>query len=32
MSIIRTHDFTLYGGNDVDIVLRPLTDEHLKYL
>ncbi len=32
MSIIRTHDFTLYGGNDTDIVLRPLTDEHLKYL
>ena len=29
MSIIKTHDVTLYGGNDVDIVLRPLCDEHL---
>jgi len=32
MSIIRTHDVTLYGGNDVDIVLRPLCDDHLPLL
>lgn len=32
MSIIRTHDITLYGGNDVDIVLRPLCDAHLPHL
>ncbi|MHC1694109.1 MAG: hypothetical protein AB9835_02285 [Eubacteriales bacterium] len=32
MSIIKTHDVTLYGGNDVDIVLRPVCDEHLPYL
>lgn len=33
MSIIRTHDITLLGGNDqYEIVLRPLTDEHLPYL
>ena len=30
MSIIKTHDITLYGGND--IVLRPLCDEHLPLL
>ena len=32
MSIIRTHDITLYSGGDVDIVLRPLCDEHLPLL
>lgn len=32
MTIIRTHDITLYGGNDVDIVLRPLCDDHLPLL
>ena len=33
MSIIKTHDITLYGGNDeYNIVLRPLCDEHLPYL
>jgi RimJ/RimL family protein N-acetyltransferase len=33
MSIIKSHDITLYGGNDeYDIVLRPLTDAHLPYL
>ncbi|MFD1177806.1 GNAT family N-acetyltransferase [Paenibacillus puldeungensis] len=32
MSIIKTHDITLYGGNDVDIVLLPLCDEHLPLL
>jgi len=32
MVIIYTHDITLYGGNDVDIVLRPLHDGHLPLL
>jgi RimJ/RimL family protein N-acetyltransferase len=33
MSIIRTHDITLYGGtDDHNIVLRPLSDEHLPLL
>ncbi|MCL1793958.1 MAG: GNAT family N-acetyltransferase [Oscillospiraceae bacterium] len=32
MSIIKTHDVTLYGGNDIDIVLRPLCDDHLPLL
>ena len=32
MSIIKTHDVTLYGGNDIDIVLRPLCDGHLSLL
>ena len=32
MPIITTHDVTLYGGNDVDIVLRPLCDAHLPLL
>lgn len=33
MRIIRSHDITLYGGNDgYHIVLRPLSDEHLPYL
>ena len=33
MSIIKTHDITLYGGNDAyKIILHPLSDEHLPYL
>jgi len=32
MNIIKTHDVTLYGGNDIDVVLRPLSDEHLPLL
>ena len=33
MSIIQSHDITLYGGNDkYKIVLRPLSDEHLPFL
>lgn len=33
MSIIKSHDITLYGGNDAyRIILRPLSDEHLPYL
>ncbi|MCL2815557.1 MAG: GNAT family N-acetyltransferase, partial [Oscillospiraceae bacterium] len=32
MSIIQTHDVTLYGGNDIDIVLHPLCDDHLPLL
>lgn len=33
MSVIRTHEVTLYGRNDVfDVILRPLTDEHLPLL
>ncbi len=32
MSIIKTHDITLYGGNDEEIVLRPLSDKHLPLL
>lgn len=33
MSIIRTHDSTLYGGtDDMNIVLRPLCDEHFPLL
>lgn len=33
MSIIRSHNITLYGGNEqYRIALRPLTDEHLPYL
>lgn len=32
MSIIKTHDITLYGGNDIDVVLRPLCDAHLPLL
>lgn len=32
MSIIKTHDITLYGGNDIDIILRPLCDDHLPLL
>ena len=32
MNIIKTHDITLYGGNNTDIILRPLSDDHLPYL
>lgn len=32
MSVIKTHDITLYGGNNISIVLRPLCDDHLPYL
>lgn len=33
MSIIKTHDITLIGGNEqYKIILRPLSDEHLSYL
>lgn len=33
MSIIKTHEKTLYGGNDeYNIVLRPLCDDHLPLL
>lgn len=32
MAIIQTHDIFLYGGGSVDVVLRPLADEHLPLL
>ena len=32
MSIIKSHDITLYGGNEIGIILRPLCDEHLPLL
>lgn len=33
MPVIESHDVTLYGGNgEFDIVLRPMTDEHLPLL
>ncbi|HPJ77005.1 MAG TPA: hypothetical protein PLS36_09215, partial [Clostridia bacterium] len=33
MSIIKSHDNTLYGGNgEFNIELKPLCDEHLPYL
>lgn len=32
MSIIRTHDVTLYGGDGRRLILRPLSDEHLPLL
>ena len=33
MSVIRSHDVTLYGGTDeFDVVLRPLCDAHLPLL
>lgn len=32
MNIIKSHDITLYGGSDISIVLRPLSDEHLPLL
>ena len=33
VSVIKRHDITLYGGNQqYEVVLRPLTDEHLPVL
>ena len=32
MSVIKSHDVTLYGGYGVNIVLRPLCDGHLPLL
>lgn len=33
MTVIKTHDYTLYGGTGAyDIVLRPLCDAHLPWL
>ena len=33
MSIIKTHDVTLYGGTgEYDVILRPLCDDHLPLL
>ncbi|MFC1948385.1 GNAT family N-acetyltransferase [Chloroflexota bacterium] len=32
MSIIKTHKITLYGGINNEIILRPLSDEHLPLL
>jgi RimJ/RimL family protein N-acetyltransferase len=32
MSIIKTHNITLYGGNGSNIILHPLCDDHLPYL
>ncbi|MCL2512391.1 MAG: GNAT family N-acetyltransferase [Oscillospiraceae bacterium] len=32
MSVIKSHDITLYSGGDIDIVLRPLCDGHLPML
>lgn len=33
MSIIKSHNITLYGGNDeYKIILHPLSDDHLPYL
>lgn len=33
MSAIKIHDVTLHGGNEkYNIILRPLSDEHLPYL
>lgn len=32
MSVIKSHDITLYGGNKHEIILRPLSDEHLPLL
>lgn len=33
VSVIKRHDITLYGGNQqYEVVLRPLTDEHLPAL
>lgn len=31
MSIIKTHDITLYGGNGSNIILHPLCDDHLPF-
>lgn len=32
MPVIKSHDITLYGGNNYEIVLKPLSDEHLPLL
>ena len=32
MSVIKSHDITLYGGNKHKIILRPLSDEYLPLL
>jgi hypothetical protein len=32
MSVIKSHDITLYGGSKNNIVLRPLSDEYLPLL
>lgn len=33
MSIIKTHNITLHGGNDeYNLILHPLSDDHLPYL
>ncbi len=32
MSVIRSHDITLYGGSKHNIVLRPLADQYLPLL
>ena len=32
MSVIKSHDIVLYGGNKHKIILRPLSDEHLPFL
>ncbi|MEA4889017.1 MAG: GNAT family N-acetyltransferase [Clostridiaceae bacterium] len=32
MSIIKSHNITLRGGDNMNIVLRPLTDAHFPYL
>ncbi len=32
MTIIKTHEITLYGGENNSIVLRPLSDRHLPLL
>lgn len=32
MPIIKSHDITLYGRNDYDITLKPLSDEYLPLL
>lgn len=32
MPIIKSHEITLYGGNNYNIVLKPLSDKHLLLL
>ncbi len=32
MSVIKSHNITLYGGKKYDIVLKPLSDEHFPLL
>jgi len=32
MSIIKSYNITLYGGSKHDIILKPLSDEHLPLL